>query len=336
MKTADPIATVASASWDTAAPTVSVVIATHDRAAYLPELVDALAKQQGAPEFELVIADDGSSDDSWPVLEQIAATTTLALRALRLPACGGPSVPRNTAVQASRGLVLAFTDDDCLPSPGWLVALTDAMRTGHIVQGATIPAESGRAGPWDRTISVEALSGLWESCNVALPCELFNAADGFPDLNLVPASGRGFGEDAVLGATSARIAGGAWAHQAIVRHRWLPADYRAHLGAMRRLEAMPALVRLIPELREHAYARWFRSRRSAACTGAVAGIAVAAMTRRRTPLGATIPWLVLVTSAARGRFGRPLPIRAAQEAAADLVGLAATATGSVRARTPLL
>src|SRR5580693_5124063 len=118
MKTADAIATATSASWALANPVVSVVIATHNRADYLPELVDALAQQQDAPEVEILIADDGSRDDSWPVLEQIAATTTLALKVLRLPTCGGPSVPRNTAVLASRGRLLAFTDDDCLPSPG--------------------------------------------------------------------------------------------------------------------------------------------------------------------------------------------------------------------------
>jgi glycosyltransferase involved in cell wall biosynthesis len=336
MLTCDPIASTTSRGWATTSPAVTVVIATHDRSSYLPELVDALAGQADAPLFEVVIADDGSSDDTWPVLEQIVATTTVAIQALRLPACGGPSVPRNTAVRASRGAVVAFTDDDCLPSATWLSALVPGAQTGQIVQGATLPSDESRTSPWDRTISVAAQSGMWESCNLALPRDLFEAAGGFPVLDLLASKGRGFGEDAALGVAAARIAGGRWAPSAVVRHRWLPGDFRTYLDGMRRLEAMPALIRRLPELRQHCYARLFRNRRSAACDAAVVAIVTAAVVRRASPLLAAVPWLVLTTSAARWRWGRPLPVRAAQEATADLVGLAALVSGSVRARTPLL
>lgn len=334
--TAQPVATVTSPSWDDAAPEVSVVIATHDRSAFLPELVDALAAQAGSPAYEVLIADDGSSDDTWQVLERLAKASPIPLCAMRLQGCGGPSVPRNTAAAAARAELLAFTDDDCLPTAGWLAALVVAAGDGRVVQGLTRRTLEGQLSPWDRTIQVAAPSGLWESCNLALSRSLFDQVGGFPLLDLLPESGRGFGEDAALGALAARIAGEAWAPEAVVEHRWLPGDYRAHLDGMRRLAAMPALVAQLPELRAHCYRRWFRSRRSAACDLAAVAALSAVLTRRPVVLAAALPWGALVTVAARTRWGRPLPVRAGQEAVADLIGLAALVRGNVRARTLLL
>jgi glycosyltransferase involved in cell wall biosynthesis len=335
MITSKPVEEVTSAAWDTADAAVSVVIATHNRASYLPELLDALEHQADPPPFEVVIADDDSSDDTWPVLADLAAATPLALRALRLKGCGGPSVPRNTAVHNARGRLIAFTDDDCLPAPGWLGSIRRAAAGGQVVQGPTVPV-GRRISPWDRSISVTGLSGLWESCNLAMPTSVFEAAGGFPVLELLTRGGRGFGEDSLLGATAARRVGGVWTPDAVVQHRWLRGDYAGYLDAMRRLEAMPALVDVIPELRQRCYARWFRNRRSAACVLAI-GATVAAMTTRRSlPLAAAAPWLIVVARVGRERWGRPVAVRAAQEAAADLIGLRACLKGSMKSGTLLL
>jgi glycosyltransferase involved in cell wall biosynthesis len=334
--TAEPIASAHSPTWVTTCPAITVVVATHNRADYLPELVEALVRQRHVPQFEVVIADDGSTDHTWAVLETITKTTTLPLLALRLPASGGPSIPRNTAVEECHGETIVFTDDDCLPTRGWLAALLPAARAGRVVQGATRPTTKGQVSPWDRSIAIDRETGLWESCNLAMPRRLFEKADGFPVLDLLGEDGRGFGEDVVLGSTAARMTGGYWAPSAVVRHRWIRGDYRSHLASMRRHEAMPGLVNLVPELRDYCYNHWFRSRRSAACDAAIVGIAAAIVVRRPVVLSVAVPWAVLVTKAARGRWGRPLPFRAAQEATADLVGLAAQIKGSVRSHTLLL
>jgi glycosyltransferase involved in cell wall biosynthesis len=336
MQTVEPIESAHSATWITTCPSVTVVIATHNRAAYLPDVLEALVRQRHAPVFEVVIADDGSTDNTWDVLQRLTAETALPLLALRLPGSGGPSIPRNTAVEACHGELIAFTDDDCLPSRGWLAALLPATTAGRVVQGKTKPMREGQVSPWDRTISISAETGLWESCNLAIPRRLFEKAGGFPTLDLIGPGGRGFGEDAVLGANAARITGGFWAPNAVVRHRWVVGDYRSHLDAMRRHEAMPELVKLVPELRDYCYHHWFRSRRSAACDVAVLGIATAAVVRRKRPLLAAVPWAVVVVRAARHRWGRNLAFRAAQEATADLVGLAAQLKGSAKSGTVLL
>lgn len=335
MLTATPIATARSATWTTTCPSITVVVATHERAAYLPELLAALTAQRHTPKFEVVIADDGSTDDTWDVLVELCASSELPLLALRLPPTGGPSIPRNTAVEACHGELIAFTDDDCLPSRHWLGRLLPATTAGRIVQGQTKPMRNGQHSPWDRTISISRETGLWESCNVALPRRLFEEVGGFPVLDLVANGGRGFGEDAALGAAAERAAGGFWAPRALVRHRWLPGDYRSHLDAMRRLEAMPALVALVPQTREHAFLRVFRSRRSAACDIAIAGAVAAVVTRRGVPLLAAVPWLAFLIRAARWRWGRAMPIRVAQEATADLVAAGALVKGSIKSHTAL-
>jgi GT2 family glycosyltransferase len=65
-----------------------------------------------------------------------AAPAGLPVRLLRRPR-GGPAAARNTGADAARGTVLAFTDDDCRPDPGWLTAMLAAVRPGVAVGGLT-------------------------------------------------------------------------------------------------------------------------------------------------------------------------------------------------------
>ncbi|HWB65364.1 MAG TPA: glycosyltransferase [Mycobacteriales bacterium] len=339
--TAAVLERVESAAWAGATPDVSVVIASHDRAGWLPELLDALAGQCDAPAYEVIVADDGSPPETWDALVKYAAAAPpgFALLALRLPSCAGPSVPRNTAVAAARGDLLAFTDDDCLPEPGWLAALARAAAGGGVAQGRTLPTADGPASRWDRTIRIEAPSGLWESCNLALPRALFDAVGGFPVLDLVQVAGRGFGEDVALGAAAAARAGSTWAPDAVVRHRWLPGDLRSHIAGARRVAGFPALIREVPALRERTWHRWFLSPRSAAFDAAVIGVAAAIVRRRKRWLLLAGPWLRTLAATAHAA---PEPgLRAAAAAVvpdvvSDAVRCASLVEGSDSARTLLL
>src|SRR5690242_11686886 len=125
MECSDVVARVESPHWSTATAEVSVIVATHDRADYLPGLLGGLAAQTAA--VEVVIADDGSTDTTWDRLVDATRTTDLPVLALRLVHAGGPSRPRNTAASYARAPVLAITDDDCLPEPGWAASLAAAV-----------------------------------------------------------------------------------------------------------------------------------------------------------------------------------------------------------------
>jgi len=117
-------------------PQVSVVIATYERRELLLRCVDALLAQTlPAPRFEIVIVDDGSSRATREhVMAALSARRRLrrapTLRFLWLPANRGPAAARNHGILAARGAVIAFTDDDTLPRPDWLVAGLAAIRHG--------------------------------------------------------------------------------------------------------------------------------------------------------------------------------------------------------------
>jgi len=260
VNTATVTARAESASWSTARASVSVVIATHNRVDFLDGLFAALAAQTVT--VEIVIADDGSNDATWEWLSSYVATTSLPVLALRLEHTGGPSLPRNTAVAHARADVLAVTDDDCLPQPGWAAALLAALSGGAaITQGSTRPVDAAH-GPWDRAVSVTAPSGLFETCNLGFPRERFVGLGGFPTFSVLRELPRGFGEDVVLGALAARDGGFVWAGDAVVRHRWIRTTYRQHLDGIRRLSGFPWLAREVPEVAALLQAGMFLSRRT--------------------------------------------------------------------------
>jgi glycosyltransferase involved in cell wall biosynthesis len=104
---------------------VSVVIPTFNRLEVLAEVLQALEFQQGAPPFEVVVVDDGSSDGTSAWLR--SRTFNLALRILTQEN-RGPAAARNTGVAVAQGQWVAFLGDDTVPSAGWLTAHREAHR----------------------------------------------------------------------------------------------------------------------------------------------------------------------------------------------------------------
>ncbi len=100
-------------------PEVSVVIPTYNRLDVLPEVVAALEAQEGAPPFELVVVDDGSSDGTaaWLAGRRFAVPARVVTQENR-----GPAAARNAGVAAAAGRWVAFLGDDTVPASGWLAA----------------------------------------------------------------------------------------------------------------------------------------------------------------------------------------------------------------------
>lgn len=106
-------------------PEMSVVIPTHNRLEVLTEVMSALVRQEGAPPFEVVVVDDGSTDGTADWLR--GRSFDLALRVLTQEN-RGPAAARNTGVAVAAGRWVAFLGDDTVPAIGWLAAHRGAHR----------------------------------------------------------------------------------------------------------------------------------------------------------------------------------------------------------------
>lgn len=93
-------------------PLVSVVIATYNRASFLVEAIESVLSQSFT-EYEILVADDGSTDDT---VDRLARYGT-RIRHIRLDHSGRPSVARNRALAVARGELIAFLDDDDVWQP---------------------------------------------------------------------------------------------------------------------------------------------------------------------------------------------------------------------------
>ena len=106
------------------APMVSVVMANHNGAAYLAEAIDSV-RQQSLQALELIISDDGSSDDSVALVER-AMHEDARIRLIRSEWNAGPAAARNRALALARGRWIAIMDSDDLMDPERLATLVEA------------------------------------------------------------------------------------------------------------------------------------------------------------------------------------------------------------------
>jgi GT2 family glycosyltransferase len=107
-------------------PLVSVVVCTHNGARTLADCCEGL-ERLAYPRREVIVVDDGSTDDS------AAIAAGYGFRVIST-ANGGLASARNVGLEAARGEIVAYIDDDARPDPHWLDYLVHAL------------AESGSAG----------------------------------------------------------------------------------------------------------------------------------------------------------------------------------------------
>ncbi|MEA2197599.1 MAG: hypothetical protein QOJ25_1650 [Solirubrobacteraceae bacterium] len=166
----------------TAAPRVSVLICTYNGARTLGETCAAVAQLE-YPDVEVIVVDDGSTDDSARIAERHGARVIST-------ANRGLSSARNTALAAATGEIVAFIDDDAMPDPHWLTYLVDTFtRTDFVaVGGPNLPvpgdgavADAVAASPGN---PIHVLVGDREAehipgCNCAFRTSYLREIDGF-------------------------------------------------------------------------------------------------------------------------------------------------------------
>jgi glycosyltransferase involved in cell wall biosynthesis len=106
-------------------PAVSVITPAWNAAAHLRETIDSV-RAQTLTDWEWLIVDDGSTDDTVGMIEDHAAVDP-RIRLLK-QAHAGPSAARNLAMAAATGAYYAFLDSDDVWYPGFLQAQVDVFR----------------------------------------------------------------------------------------------------------------------------------------------------------------------------------------------------------------
>jgi glycosyltransferase involved in cell wall biosynthesis len=125
----------------------SVVIACRNGEAFLAETLEALTAQVWDRPWEIVFADNGSTDGSLAIFQACAARNPhLVMRSVDAGAEAGKSFALNCAVAAAASDAIIVCDADDIPAPGWLAALGDALGD-HDFVAATIEAERLNTGP---------------------------------------------------------------------------------------------------------------------------------------------------------------------------------------------
>jgi GT2 family glycosyltransferase len=120
-------------------PAVSVVVPVYNGARTIAACLDAIGRQDYQGEREVVVVDNGSTDDSWSICSRYSFA--------RLIKCAtrGPAAARNAGIAATRHEIIAFTDSDCIPSPGWLSGLIATWSPDlAAVGGRLVSAGSGK------------------------------------------------------------------------------------------------------------------------------------------------------------------------------------------------
>ena len=130
------------------APTVSIVLPTFNRLKYLRPAVDSVLAQSFA-DWELIIADDGSDEETRTYLSTVATLDRVTV--LWLSHTGWPAVVRNAALREARGEFVAFLDSDDAWLPSKLEMQVRSLRRHSARKwactGYTIVDASGRPRP---------------------------------------------------------------------------------------------------------------------------------------------------------------------------------------------
>jgi glycosyltransferase involved in cell wall biosynthesis len=105
---------------------VSIVVPTFNGASRIGACLNALLQQESTLTAEIVVVNDGSNDDTEHLVKSFSGIHLIN------QANAGPAAARNRGVRESRGDIIIFTDDDCVPAPDWLEAMTAPFTDANI------------------------------------------------------------------------------------------------------------------------------------------------------------------------------------------------------------
>ncbi|MEO6912622.1 MAG: glycosyltransferase family A protein [Candidatus Baltobacteraceae bacterium] len=158
---------------------ISVVIATKDRAGYLDRALESLGKQIGAPPFEVIVVDNGSTDPTPQIVDHARESLPYEISYIfeERPNRGAA---RNRGISAAAGEVVLFVDDDIWAPPAFLAA-HHAAHTGRdlVVSGPILNVPSYRQRP--KPTVAQYSRAFFCTCNVSVRRAALERVGGFDE-----------------------------------------------------------------------------------------------------------------------------------------------------------
>ena len=166
---------------------ITVVVPVRNGMPWLEEQIRALAEQQCSEPWEVVFADNGSTDRSMLLVEEWA-TRGHSFRHVDASKVKGPGAARNEGARSARGELLAFCDADDVVQPGWLACHVSALAEADVVGGAyDFWSLNGLAAPSPAVPSVPSTVSQFgflpaaTSGNLSLRRQAFEEVGGFAE-----------------------------------------------------------------------------------------------------------------------------------------------------------
>ena len=170
-------------------PVFSIIVPSYNRPRQIVLCLEALSRiNYPRSKFEVVVVDDGSRLPVHTLISPFFDKINLTIITQKN---SGPSMARNAGANRAKGDFLAFTDDDCMPSPDWLQSLSLRFQTSPecAVVGRTVNALTDNLFDTASQMLIEYLFAYYNndsnqarfiiSNNLSLSRKQFNIVGGF-------------------------------------------------------------------------------------------------------------------------------------------------------------
>jgi glycosyltransferase involved in cell wall biosynthesis len=170
---------------------LSVIVAARNAAATILAQLEALCTQKWDGEWEIVVADNASTDDTAELVEAFV-TRCPRVHLVRAEERAGAGYARNCAMAASRGSAFAFCDADDIVCDGWVEAMGQALRQhecvgGHSLLDALNPSWLQTAFYRSAPDRLESFAGVFPfaaTCNLGVRRTAIDHVGGFDETYL--------------------------------------------------------------------------------------------------------------------------------------------------------
>lgn len=214
---------------------ISVIIPVYNNGPFVRGLVESLLKQDYRGSYEILIVDDGSTDETETAVKSVRSEKIFYHRQEN----SGPASARNLGIRKARGKIIAFTDGDCLPERTWLSAINRSFLKGvDAVEGKVVT--SGRIFP-DSHFIMNQSGGMFLTSNIAF---LKSSVRGFDTRYRYP---NREDSDVAFGLLS-RGKKIVFSKKAVVRHRLLKSSLAGMLKRKLYFQSDVLLFKKFPQL----------------------------------------------------------------------------------------